>query len=163
MADGLAQDRPLDLALDVDTIKHSLGQWKSDAHAAGHQARRLAIATAEAQLRTGHNVYVGQFLARTEFIEALESAASRCGADFVEVVLVVDQATLTQRLTDRAVEPERPEHLINATLVTQEDHPGLIRSIEDVLRIRPHAIAVDATGDLNQTVERVRRAIAAGL
>ncbi len=159
VAHHLAGDRPLDLALDVDGIKHALGQWKSDALAAGYHARRLAIATADVQLRTGHNVYVGQFLAKPEFIVQLEAIARGSGATFVEVVLMVDQPTLTHRLARRAAAPERPEHPINSSLIGPDDVPELIQAIDAVILARPDAIAVDASGDLNDTIDRVRRAI----
>jgi predicted kinase len=59
LAHLLAQDEPLTLALDVDAIKHSLGQWQSATPAAGITARRLAVALAAEHLRQGHDVLVG--------------------------------------------------------------------------------------------------------
>jgi hypothetical protein len=73
LAELLAQDRPLMLPIDVDGIKHSLGSWSEDTWASGLHARRLTVALAREQLGAGHDVVVGQYLARTEFIEALEN------------------------------------------------------------------------------------------
>jgi hypothetical protein len=42
-------------------------------------------------------VYVGQFLAKTEFIDQLQSAARACGAKFVGIILTADVATLQLR------------------------------------------------------------------
>ena len=64
------------LALDVDGIKHSLGRWHEDPLASGLHARRLAIALAREQLSAGYDVVVGQYLARTDFIEDLERLAA---------------------------------------------------------------------------------------
>lgn len=72
LAHRLAQRAPLDLALDVDAIKHALGQWDTHTSDAGLQARRLALALASQHLADDHDVYVGQFLARTDFINQLE-------------------------------------------------------------------------------------------
>jgi hypothetical protein len=68
VAHRLAQARPLDLALDVDVIEHSFGRWDADMAAAGHHARRPALAVVDAQLGAGPDVYLGQFLGRTERI-----------------------------------------------------------------------------------------------
>ena len=158
VAHRLAQDGPLNLALDVDAIKHSLGQWESAPLVAGRHARQLAVAMAGAQLEAGHDVYLGQFLVRTQFIKELEAITRQRGATFIEVVLVIDEATLTRRLARRAASPTRPEHLINASLVDPADVAGLIRSMEKLLAVRSTAIAVEACGSLDDTVERIRRA-----
>ena len=160
IAHQLAQDRPLDLALDLDVLKHALGQWDADMTAAGYHARRLALAVIATQLDSGHDVYVGQFLAKTEFIDQLQSAAQARGAKFVEVILTADVATLQRRLAQRALRPERSEHLINASIVSADDIPTLVHAIDRMARLRPSATPVDASGELDDTVERVRRVLA---
>ena len=162
VAHRLAQDEPFALALDVDVIKHSLGQWRADMTAAGRHARRLALAVIETHLSFGHDVYVGQFLARTEFIEQLQVAAERGGARFVEVILAADDRTVRQRLARRAQHPERAEHAVNASLVSAADVPTLIGAIDDLAKLRPAAHRVDASGSLDDTAERVRRVLATG-
>jgi predicted kinase len=116
VAQLLARGTPMALALDIDGIKHALGQWESDPTGAGRQARRIALAAAEAHLATGHDVIMGQYLARTEFVEQLEQLSRRLGSRFFEFVLVVDQPTLRARLEHRAMHPHRPEHEVNARL-----------------------------------------------
>lgn len=160
VAHQLAQDRPLDLALDLDVLKHSLGQWDADMIAAGYHARRLALAVIGTQIASGHDVYVGQFLAKTEFIDQLQSTADVHGATFVDVILSADVPTLQSRLVQRALHPERAEHLVNASLVSAEEVPTLVRAIDRVATLRPAAKVVDASGELDATVERVRRVLA---
>lgn len=160
IADRLAQDRPLDLALDLDVLKHSLGQWDADMTAAGYHARHLALAVVAAQIESGHDVYIGQFLAKTEFIDQLQNAAEGRGAAFVEVILTADAPTLQRRIDERALHPERAEHLINASMVSAEDVPAHVRAIDRVATLRSSAKLVDASGELDDTVERVRRAVA---
>jgi predicted kinase len=162
VAHRLAQDRPLDLALDVDIIKHSLGQWDTDMTAAGYQARRLALAIVGAQLDSVHDVYIGQFLARTEFIEQLQSAAESRVATFVEVILIADEDTLRHRLTHRSAHPERAEHVVNASLLAAEDVPALVQAVDEIATMRPSANLVDASGSVDATVESVRRIVAVG-
>lgn len=162
LARALAQDGRFTLALDLDGIKHSLGRWQEDPIGAGLHARRLGLALAAEHLRTGHDVVLGQYLARSEFIETLESHAGRCRARFVEVVLDVDVATLADRLVGRTSRPTLPEHLVNNALVGPEDAPALVASIEALRAARPGALWVDARGSLEQTLDRVRAALPAG-
>jgi predicted kinase len=156
IAELLAQDHALDLALDLDVIKHSLGQWDADPTASGLHARRLALALVEAQLRSGHDAFVGQFLARDDFIDELGAAARACGAAFVEVVLRASAETLRGRLARRAVHPERIEHAANAALVGLDDIPEMITSIEAATQRRPSALVVNADGHIDETAQRIR-------
>jgi len=67
------------LALDIDAVKHALGRWDEDPLASGLHARRLSLALASEQLRAGFDLVVGQYLAKTAFIEDLEQLAQRHG------------------------------------------------------------------------------------
>jgi len=87
LAEALGRDQPLTLALDVDGIKHSLGQWGEDLLTSGFHARRLTLAVAREQLSAGYDVVIGQYLARTDFIEDLERLAAELDARFFEFVL----------------------------------------------------------------------------
>ncbi|HEX2856896.1 MAG TPA: AAA family ATPase [Propionibacteriaceae bacterium] len=157
IASAVAGRRPLALALDIDVLKHNLGQWRADQRASGLQARRLALALIREHLGDGHDVVVGQYLARPEFIEALETTAHQVGARFVEVVLVLDAATLARRLAHRAATPDRPEHAVNNELVTAADADALVDSLSAILQQRQGAVRVDASGSPDQTVEAVWR------
>jgi hypothetical protein len=152
----LAQEPPFGLALDIDVIKHSLGQWRTDATAAGYQARRLAVAMVTAHLDTGHDVYVGQYLAQPEFVDDLRLAAESCGATFTEVVLVLDEGTLASRLELRRANPDRPEHLVNNTLIAPHDAAALVEAMAKIASSRESAIFVEASGTVDGTVELVR-------
>ena len=157
LAQLLAQDEPLTLALDIDVLKHSLGQWQAALPASGITARRLAIALIREHLGSGRDVIVGQFLARTEFIEELETLAGVHDASFVELVLSVDQEVLLSRLQRRATHPDRAEQLVNAALVTADDVPGLIRAINDLVALRPTCTVIDANGSATTTLDAIRK------
>src|SRR5690606_17116939 len=83
LAARLAARRPLALALDIDQLKHSLGGWEADLQSSGLQARRLALALAGRHLEGGHDVLIGQYLARPSFLTQLQDLARECGARFV--------------------------------------------------------------------------------
>ncbi|WP_460704010.1 AAA family ATPase [Myceligenerans halotolerans] len=159
LAELLAHDRPLTLPLDVDGIKHSLGNWSEDTQASGLHARRLALAMAYEQLRSGHDVIVGQYLARTDFIESLERLAEECGATFVECILDLGPTALARRLAERSAAPTRTEHRINNALVGPEDAERLVESLEEVRQSRPDAVEVNAEGSVRATLELLRAAL----
>ena len=156
VAELLARQTRLALALDIDLIKFALGRWETDAAGAGYQARRLALAMAEEHLRSGHDVMIGQYLARTEFIEELERLAEKTKSAFFEFVLVVDHRTLISRLQRREAQPDRREHQVNSGLLSTEDVPALVLSRERLMAQRSLAIPVDASGAPADTVGLVR-------
>ncbi len=159
MAQALAHDAAMTLALDVDAIKHSLGRWEEDPSASGLHARRLFLTLAEEHLRAGYDVVLGQYLARTPFIEDLAGLAQRIDVRFFEFVLDLDAATLAARLASRASEPQRPEHLVNNRLVGPDDAGRLVKSIEVLREVRPGGIWVDARGPLSRTLDLLRAAL----
>jgi len=155
IATQLAARRPLALALDIDTLKHSLGGWDGDLHASGTQARRLALALARQHLEDGHDVVIGQYLARTAFLEQLEALAERCGARFLEAALVLDAPALAQRLEARRAAPDRPEQAANDRFVGLEDAAALVAAIDQLLAARPSARRIDAARPLDELVAQL--------
>ena len=149
------------LALNIDGLKHSLGRWDEDPAASGLHARRLTLALASEQLRTGFDLVIGQYLARTSFIEDLEQLAERHGARFDEFVIDLDDATLAQRLTERASNPDRLEHAVNNRLLGPDDATALIATIESLRQSRPRALWVNAAGPVSSTLGILRAALRA--
>jgi predicted kinase len=159
IAQLLARDRTMTLPLDVDAIKHSLGRWDEHPQASGLHARLLCLALATAHLSAGYDVVVGQYVARTPFIEDLAALADRHGARFFEFVLDIDESTLADRLAARASVPDRPEHVVNNGLVGPADASRLIASVEALRHSRPAAIWVDARGSRDATLGLLRTAL----
>jgi predicted kinase len=159
LAHGLAQDQPMTLALDVDGIKHSLGRWTEDPLASGLHARRLTLALAREQLSAGYDVVVGQYVARTAFIEDLERLAAELDARFFEFVLDLKPAALAERLAGRSSAPSRPEHLVHSSLVGPDDAEALVTSLDGLRETRPTAVWIDAQGSLLSTLDVLRAAL----
>jgi predicted kinase len=159
LAKALAGDEPMALALDVDALKHSLGRWQDDPLASGLHARRLSLALAREQLSVGHDVVIGQYLARADFIEALECLASDHGARFFEFILNLDAPALAERLGGRSIAPSRREHAVNNDLVGSGDADRLVKSLDGLREMRPRAVWVDARGSLAETAARLRAAL----
>lgn len=152
----LAEERPLAFALDIDAIKHALGGWDENLTRSGLQARRLATAMISQHLADGYDVVLGQYLARTAFLEQLEQLAAAHGARFVEVALILDEQTLAKRLQQRRDHPDRPEQTRNDRLVGPEQAGELVSSIEKVLAKRPAARRLDASASVEETLSAVR-------
>jgi predicted kinase len=85
--------------------------------------------------------------------------ADRHEAQFFEVVLDLDAATLAERLAERASHPDRPEHAVNNRLLGPDDAAELIETITPLRDQRPRAIWVDATGSLTSTLDALRSAL----
>lgn len=147
------------LALDVDGLKHALGRWRDDPIASGLHARRLALAIAREHLRAGWDVVVGQYLARTDFIEQLERLCAESDAMFVEIVLDLSSSELAARLADRAAAPSRAEHPLNNQLVVPADASHFIESLRGLREARPNTIWVAARGTVAETLDRLRTAV----
>lgn len=107
LAEALAARHPMMLALDIDLLKHALGQWDRHPDTAGVQARRLALAVVGRHLSDGYDLVLGQYLARTPFIEELEEVARAAGAYFVKTVLHLEPLVLANRLEARRAVPDR--------------------------------------------------------
>jgi predicted kinase len=100
LAQRYVDDHPLVLNLDIDTIRTWLGRWEEN-DASKYVARDLAWATARAHLVAGHDVVVPQLLLRDEVIERVRTLAHDAGADFVEIVLLGDEAENLERFRRR--------------------------------------------------------------
>ena len=156
LAHALAQDRPLTLALDIDTIRHSLGRWADHPSTSGNHARRLTLAIAREHLLAGHDVVIGQYLARTPFIEELAHLAAAVEAEFHELVIDMSEESLRARLAARASHPTRLEHEANNALVGPDDAGSLVSSLEPLRGSRPDTVWVDGSGSLASTLGLLR-------
>jgi len=155
----LVDFRSLALLLDLDTLRAQLGNWRSDPTAAGVRTRRLALAAARAQLESGGDVVVPQFLRRPELIGQFRELAGQVGASFVLVALVSTAQEAAERFRARAVS-EDPNHLDAAHL---QDAPGaapieeLYADMLAMLAGFPEAVYVETVpGDVEGTFAALR-------
>lgn len=162
LARRLAEERPLTLVLDLDSVRGSLGRWAQDASAAGQAARTLGLAMAEAHLRTGRDVIVPQFLQRLDLVLALADLTRRVGADFVEVALVSDPDEAAQRFavrTDSAESNHRDAALLQAA-PGAEPIETMYRGMIAMLRTRPATRYVRTrAGEVDETYADLLRAL----
>lgn len=155
VAYALAEQTPMMLALDIDQLKHALGGWAEHPISAGLQARRLATAMISIHLSDGYDVVIGQYLARTPFIEELAALAEADGASFVEIILELNASALAGRIAQRQAKPDRPEHAINNQLVEPKDADLLVESLRVIPEARPRTILIDASSSVDVTLARL--------
>ena len=140
----------------MDGIKHSLGRWNEDLLSSGLHARRLALALAREHLGAGHDVIVGQYLARTDFIEDLERLAAELGARFSSSS---STSTLPPWPTASPVEQvRRPARNTSSTAAWSDPTTptALVSSLGGLRVTRPGAVWIDARGSVPSTLDLLR-------
>ena len=138
------RDRPLALVLDIDTLRRALGQWEAHQESAGLLARRMALSVVGTHLAAGHDVVVPQYVARTEFLDALAAAADAWGGRFFEIYLTDARTAALERFAARAGDGTARQH--HAEAVRNVGGPAglaaMVDRIEAVRTQRAGAISV---------------------
>lgn len=124
-------EHPGVLDLDVDRVRGMIG---GDVRDTAEPARVLALAMAQAHLRSGQDVVVPQLVARIDQVVRFEEAAREAGASFVHVLLVDAGGDPVARFRRRGGEDARHD----AVRSDVADHGG-----DDTLR--GYADALDRT------------------
>jgi predicted kinase len=117
LAQRYADDHPLALNLDIDSVRRLLGRWRDTPVEAGLLARSMTLVMAREHLAGGHDVVLPQFLARPEFLRQAEDVAAASGASFHEFVLLDNRDEVVRRFTERSAASTDPVHQDAALLV----------------------------------------------
>lgn len=133
LARRYADEHPMTLVLDLDTLRRLLGRWRHDPTSAGLRARALSLGMARDHLLAGHDVVVPQFLARPQFIVELAEAAGRANATFVEFVLTDDRDELLRRFARRTAAGAEPAHVDAGWLIEQAGGDTALAAMHDRL------------------------------
>lgn len=162
LARRYVRDRPLALALDIDTLRRALGRWETHQESAGQLARRLALAMIGTHLAAGHDVVVPQYVARSGFLDALAAAAEAAGGRFAEVYLTDERTAVLERFAARAGDQASAEHHAEAVrnVGGPEGLVSMVDRIETVRTQRPGALSVPTRAG---EVEESYRALVAAL
>jgi predicted kinase len=102
LARRYADEHPLTLVLEIDTVRALLGSWLEEWQRSGTVARMIALAMARTHLEAGHDVIVPQLLARRPFAELLQATAESAGASFYEFALLDPRDVVLARLEQRS-------------------------------------------------------------
>ncbi len=154
LARRFVTENPLALLVDIDDLRTQLGQWETREESRA-MARVLALALAEEQLSSGHDVVIPQYVGRIEFVEQLAGLASRCGAEFLEFMLVTEVNVAIARFRSRRRELEvagtaHPEADVAETDIDDVVQEAFER-LSEVCDRRPTTRRLQANGDVEET------------
>lgn len=144
LARRYADDHPLTLNLEIDVVRGMVGSWLQEWKRSGPQARRLALAMAQAHLEAGHDVIVPQLLTRREFVHDLQALAEHVGATFHEITLLDAKDAVLKRLEGRS----EPSDAFSARALVEKQGSSLEEAYDrfvEVLQSRPDAVVICAT------------------
>jgi predicted kinase len=164
IARRFADDDPLALILDIDSIRTHLGQWR-ERDESKVVARDLAMALARAHLLSGHDVIVPQFLGRPEFRDRLAGLAREVGVRFVEVVLTSDDAAIIERFRRRrevhaGSAESHPQSDLSDASVSIELPLANVRLVEEA---RTRGVPIISAGDdLDASYRALRESVVGG-
>lgn len=148
LAQLFADEHPLALNLDLDSVRRMLGQWAQHPLEAGLLARAMTLEMARVHLRAGHDVIVPQFLGRPQFLAEAEQVAAEVGALFLEFVLMDGRDEAVRRFVDRTATSSEPAHVEAAALLDRFGGRPALEAMYDrlllVLSHRPHARVIQS-------------------
>ncbi len=148
LAQRYVEEHPGVLNLDIDRVVTLIGGWRENFFGVVSQARRIAIAMAEAHLQNGCDVVMPQLMTNVGEAERFESAAVRADAEYIEIALTVELAELTRRFHTKAKYSELNAQVERA--VTAEGGDNLLQRILQqfgtYLEQRPEAVRLNTSG-----------------
>lgn len=148
LAQKYVDEHPGALNLDIDTVASLIGGWREDFFGVLAPARNIAIAMADAHLRSGCDVVMPQLVASVDEAERFEFAADRAGAEYVEIALSVEPAEQMRRFAVKAGSSEVNAHIDRA--VTAEGGDELLgrihRQFGTYIAQRPAAMRLNSVG-----------------
>ena len=149
------------LNLDIDVVVALIGGWRNNFFATVSSARDIAIAMAEAHLRSGTDVVMPQLVTATAQAERFERAAQRAGAKYVEVALMLEPGEQVGRFRVKSRDSEVAAQIERAVDAERGD-AGVKRihqQFTDYLERRRGVLRLDVSGDVDQSYGAVLKAL----
>src|SRR5688572_14665484 len=131
-------EHSLALALEADALVDNIGDWSSHRDEIRELAFELTKAILRAYLPSGHDVILPYLVTDVEEVQAFESIANDCGADYYESVLHNKREDAVARLLKRGKWGES-----TSPRLTDKDLPDIkkeLAKMEAVLEKRPGMI-----------------------
>lgn len=119
LARRYADDHPLAMALDLDSLRRLLGRWRDDPRRAGLLARAMSLTMARDHLAAGLDVVLPQYLGRPQFLDEAAQVAEEAGAQFCEFVLMDNRDEVVRRFQARTAAAANPADVDAGWLVEQ--------------------------------------------
>ena len=149
IARSYAERHPGVLNLDTDRVVCLIGGWQDTFFETFKAAQLLTLAMAETHLRTGHDVVMPQLATRVVDIEAFETAAEECGAEYREILLTADKPVALERFAGRAASGDATTKGVD-DVVRERGGTAVVERIHDQLTAylpqRPRCAVVPTDG-----------------
>ncbi|MFN8120354.1 MAG: AAA family ATPase [Micropruina glycogenica] len=163
LAARYADRHPGTLNLDIDTLHHLIGGWRTSQGQFHDLLRPLAWAMAGTHLADGRDVILPQYVGDLQQLQIFERVAHDAEADFIEIVLLDDRDAAIERFNSRDDDSEWTRH--NNELVADLGGDEFLASMYDrllaVLEARPDAVVVRSVrGAIDETAATLDRALA---
>jgi len=108
LAKRYAKDHPLTLVLDIDEVWAMLSNWREEKELSAPLSKKMALEMARVTLKAGHDVIVPQILQTSELADSFEKLSKDCGAQYYEILLIVDKEESLRRFIDRGKREGNP-------------------------------------------------------
>jgi adenylate kinase family enzyme len=108
LAKRYAKDHPLTLVLDIDEVWAMLSNWREEKEVSAPLSKQLALEMARVTLKAGHDVIVPQILQTSELADSFEKLTRDCGAQYYEILLIVDKDESIRRFIERGKSSGNP-------------------------------------------------------
>ena len=101
IATKFADEHPMTLRLDIDDLRACISHWREQADQSAASSKQMALAMTRVHLSLGYNVVIPQIVRKAEFFEDCEQIAKETGAEFIEVLLLVNKDDAIRRFKER--------------------------------------------------------------
>ena len=156
LARRYADDHPMALALDIDSIRRLLGRWQDDPNRAGLLARAMTLTMTREHLLNGHDVVLPQYLGNPRFLEQAEEVAQAVGAEFFEFVLMDARDDVVRRFNERTAAAAEPGHVESGQMIARLGGDVTLFAMYDrlllILSARPDARVVPCPEGATESV-----------
>jgi len=143
-------ENPLSISIEGDKIIGMMGQWRKNEEVARQLVFEHTKSLLETHLKSGYDVVLPYLLIDATHATEFELIAKNNGAEFFEIVLLVEKEDATKRLLERGTWGEE------GSKVLTEEHKSDIEALYDKmleeLNKRPNTIKLDVIkGDIDAT------------
>ena len=145
-------DHSLAMAIEADAFVDNIGDWTNHRDEVRDLAFELTKAMIRAYLPSGHDVVLPYIVTAAEEVEAFESIARECDADYYEVILYNERADAIAKLHERGKWGG-----VSSPLITEKDSPIIEKDfarMQAALEKRPNAKKISLKGNSPDTTYR---------
>lgn len=160
LAKYYAEQNPLSLAIDIDELRFTIGQFRERPEESSEMAFAMAVEIGRVALLRGHDVVVAQILRQASQFELFEELAEETNAKLTEVLLHTPKDQAMERFVKRGQANGlplgyKPDGLIgrNGGLARVEQ---MYDEMMELAEVRPQTQILESTeGEIEETYSKL--------